>query len=454
MNDSGNFPGGSARFYGLNSVESSPSFGIVSLPIIPYGATSDTEGGFFLRSSASMTINPALNLQIEVTEPFSPSQKLQVGWIVEMYGGNQRANSRTSIELKTQENLFVQFVAGQTGRTFRVGQTIQLTLNTDSRKYMLATIKSFNPSLGQLTIDVFAHEGEGTYPQTGAQNWVITVFEVTTKSSDYMLARISDIIYPTTSGQPILLTFQSYQAFGQGTYTEWDIFPQWELAYNFVRNLNHSAYDASVGPSLGIDPPYAAASFVPFAGNQTVTNVVTSNTPYLQTGYTQVDASGRTVVYEDEHEVHRPYMGRTVTANGYMETIIVTTTTTYDQFLNPTSVTTTETSQSPLSRSHTFSASDYVPDDQPGVKYFAGSPAVYANGVLVSMPTPSYYVRNDQGSGSISYKSTEYERVYQDFPFGDPPVDYLLQTLDRTVGKAVFVTGYDKPNPEGFFYPP
>ena len=157
MNDSGNFPGGSARFYGLNSVESSPSFGIRSLPIIPYGTTGGAEGGFFLRSSANMTINPALNLQIEVTEPFPPSQKLQVGWIVEMYGGNQRANSLTSIQLKTQENLFVQFEAGQTGRTFRVGQTIQLTLNTDSSKYMLATIKSFNPSLGQMTIDVFAH---------------------------------------------------------------------------------------------------------------------------------------------------------------------------------------------------------------------------------------------------------------------------------------------------------
>lgn len=454
MNDAGNFPGNSARFYGLPSVESSPSFGVPSEPIIRYGTTDDIYGDFALNSAATMTVNPALNLQIEVTEQFPPNQKLQVGWIVEMYGGNQRATSQTSIELKTQQNLLVQFISGQTGRTFRVGQTIQLRLNTDNSKFLLATIKTFVPSLGQMTVDVIATQGVGTYPQTGAQSWLISVFESNSQSSDYMLARITDIIYPTGAGQPILMTFQAFQAYGLGTYSEWLILPQWSRAFNLVRNLNHSAYDASIGPSLEMDPPYnAAAMFIPFSGTQTVTDVVTSNTPYNQSGYKEVAAKGFTRVYEDEYEVHRPYIGRTVTANGYILTEVVTTVTTYDQYLTPTSVTTTDTSQSGISRSHTFSEADYVPNDQPGVKYIAGQPAVYSNGELVAAPTPSYYLRSDQTSGSLTYIESEYERIYQNFEFGDPPVNYILQTYSKTTGRSVFVTGYDKPSPEGFFYP-
>jgi hypothetical protein len=454
MIDVGNSPGNSARFYGLPSVESSPSFGLPSEPIIRYGTTDDAYGDFILNSTATMTINPALNLQIEVTEQFPPNQKLQVGWIVEMYGGNQRATSQTSIEIKTQDDLLVQFIAGQTGRAFRVGQTIQLRLNTDTSKFMLATIKTFIPSVGQMTIDVFATQGVGTYPQTGAQSWLISVFGSNGQSSDYMLARITDIIYPTGAGQPILMTFHAFQAYGLGTYAEWLIFPQWQRAFNLVRNLNQSAYDASLGPSLAMEPPYyAAANFVPFAGTQTVTNVVTSNTPYNQSGYTQIAAKGATQVFEDEYEAHRPYIGRTVTANGYIQTVVVTTVTTYSQDLTPTSVTTTDISQSSLSRSHTFSEADYVPNDEPGVKYIAGQPAVYSNGELVSAPTPSRYFRQDQTSGSITYIESEYERIYQNFEFGDPPVNYILQTLDKTTGKSLFITGYDKPSPEGFFYP-
>lgn len=444
MIDAGNFAGGSGRFYGLPSVESTPPAGLESEPIIRYGISDDVYGGHILASSATLTIQSNLSQQIVVTEPFSPNQKFENGWVIVMYGGNQRANSATTIELKSQPSLFIQFLSGQNDRTFRVGQTLKIAYQADQAKYMLGTVLSFVPAVGQIVVDVFYHDGGGTF-----DNWTISVYENDAISTDYMLARITSISYPTVGGQPILMTFQSYQAYGEGTFSTWSIGPQWNRAYNFVRNLDHSAYDASIGSA-----PNPGATFFPFGGDTTVTNVVTSNTPFLKSGYTQIVSQGNTVVYEDEYEVHRPYLDRNVRAVGYMETVTVTTVTTYDQYLNPTSVTTTNIDQAPISRSHTFTDADYVAFDQPGVKFFAGNPAVYSNGELVAAPTPSYYVRNDQTDGSISYYGNQYEQRFQTFEFGDPPVEYILEVFNETIGKAPIITGYERPNPEGFFYPP
>jgi len=453
MIDSGNFAPNSGRFYGLQSVAPTEFTGPGSYPIMYYGnAAYDVD--FSATSTAEMTINPDLPLMIEVNTASSP-YRVQEGWIVEIYGGNQRASSNTVIEMKAQLDKVIQFQVGQTGRTFRAGQTVSLKLSVNTAINLIGTIKSFNAVIGQMVIDIVSTNGSGSYPEANFGTWLIEVNGMTGPSVDYMLAMVIGVNNPTSFGQPTNLTFQSYQAFGQGTYSQWTIGPQWERAHNFIRNPTHSAYFACVGPSTSLNPEgpdYSAAVFLPYGGETTRVNVVTTDTQLQKSGYEEITSKGATIVYEDEHDINRPYVGRTVTINMEMLTVTETTVITYDEFLNPTPVTTVVTSVSALNPSHTFAEQDFVPYNQPGVKYFAGNPAVYSGGQLVSAPTPSRYVRDDQASGSITYKGTEYEYLYQKFTFGDPPEEYILPVFIQNIGRGPQgKTQTSRPSPENFF---
>lgn len=450
MINSGNFPGNSARYYGLQTVPSSPVSGPASEPIIANGT--EGPGSYFWKSTASFSISSPQSLRVAVEPGVFGTLDLPIGWIVDMRGGDQVARSLTVIELIAQNNKTIQFVSGETDKTFRVGQVVDIVLNVDASKNMKAVVKSFVQATGTMIVDIIATNGTGSYPQPStAQQWRITV-DPSAVSGDYMLARVANFETPVSPGDPYYLTFDSYQAYGSGTYAKWTIAPQWNRAYNFVRNLNYSAYDASIGPGPTTNP---SARFDPYVGQTTSVNVVTSDTDFLQSGYTQITSKGLTTVYEDEYDINRPYVGKAITRKFKMQTVTDTTTITYDSFLNPTPVTTIVTTESPISATHTFTESDFVYNDSPGVKYFAGNPAVYSNGVLVSAPTPSVYINDQQSDGSIEYKSTQYERIFQEFTFGDPPEVFILPVFLQTIGKAIIESEQDtKPSPDWFYYQP
>lgn len=451
MNTVTDFPGNSGRYYGLQTVEPTP--GQTDDPIIGYGTLGS--GSYLWGSSDTLTIISNQAARIIIDPLVFPAEDIPIGWIIDMRGGDQVARSLTSIELKSQENLSIQFVVGETAKTFRVGQVVNIFLNLDRSKNMTALVKNFIQSSGLLVVDVISHNGEGTYPQPAtAQQWLITVDPDFQISGDYMLARVTNFETPSAPGQPYYLTFQAYQSFGSGTYNKWTIGPQWSRAYNFVRNPTHAAYDASIGPQDEHNP---AAAFYPYTGKTTTVNVVTNDTPLLKSGYTQVDSNGRTLVYEDEFEINRPYLRRQITVNMNFYTATYTVNVTYDEMLNPTYVYDENVTDSPVSSSHTFSDADFILDNQPGVKYFAGSPAVYSNGELVSPPSPAYYLNDEQADGSTSYLSYQYSRVYGRFldRSVEPPAEVILIVSSEDIYKGyIGPQEISRPNPDWFYYVP
>jgi hypothetical protein len=450
MSTVGSFPGNSARYYGLQTKPSNPAFGTASLPIITYGSDSN----YLWKSAETITITSTQAARIIVT-PEIGAGNIPIGWIIDMRGGDQIARSLTVIELKSQENLTIQFLAGETDKTFRVGQTVDIALNIDRSKNMKAFIKTFIQATGTIIVDIISHNGSGTYPQPStAQQWVISVAEDSLISGDYMLARVTNFEIPSVGGQPYYLTFQAYQSYGLGTYSKWTITPQWERSYNFIRNENFAAYDASIGPS---DQPNPGASFGPLSGDTTVTNIVTSDTPLNKSGYTQVVARGATVVYEDEHEIQRPYLNRQITYKLKFFTATETVNISYDAMLNPTVIRDETYDESPVSFSHTFSDLDFIFNDQPGVKYFPGNQAIYSNGELVSAPSPGRYVNNNQTDGSSSYVSYRYAKTFGEFedPTTIPPTPVILPVTEFYESKGYVGADQDTtPNPEWFYYLP
>lgn len=111
-----------------------------------------------------------------------------------------------------------------------------------------------------------------------------------------------------------------------------------------------------------------------------------------------------------------------------METNTETTTITYDSQGEPTYVTVTENSSSPLEVDYTFSDADFNPSDT--ANYTPGAGAFYVNGELVGFPTPSTYSRNNLGEGSLNYISRDFfqqnEQYYPDGPEQPPSYRPIL----------------------------
>lgn len=436
------------RFYGLQSIPSVDTEPPKNRPIIKYGENS---GIYTFNSTEQFTISENLTRSISLNfMPFFPDLKnLEVGWIVYIYGGNQTATSKTEIELKVQQGLSIQI---QTGRTFRTDQIISLVLRSDAKKNMNGVVKSYNAETGTMVIDVTNFEGTGTYPVGPIDQWDVTVTGNDAISTDYMLARVNSVDTQTDPEHPII-NFTSYQKGGSGTYDNWTIFPQWNKAINYVRNADHSAYECSTGPSeAGIEGFNVAAVFDAFSGDSTSQTFNTSNPPFIISNYTQKTVKGVAVVMEDEYETSRPYLKRKVRSSRVMETTTTTTTVTYDSQGEPTFITVTEQSSSPLDRDYTFTDADFNPTNT--ANYTPGNPAFYANGELVAFPTPSKYTRSNLEEGSLTYISRDFfqqnEQYYPDGP-EEPPAyrPVLIREITKAIGAGITTA---KPDPDWFFW--
>lgn len=431
------------RFYGLQSILSVPDEPPKNRPIIIYGQF--TSGPFTFKSTEQFTISTNLTRNIILNPITFEGNNLEVGWIVYIYGGNQRATSRTEIELKIQEGLSITI---QTNRSFKTDQTVSLVLRSDSNKNMQGVVKSYNNQTGVMVLDIFSFNGTGTYPVGPIDLWDVTVSGSESISTDYMLARVNSVDLTTDPDHPII-NVTSYQAYGSGTYSDWTIFPQWNRAFNYVRNENLSAYEASVGPS---EEPHPGAVFDAFSGDSTSQFVDTSNPPLVISNYTEKTVKGAAIVVEDEYETSRPYLKRKVRSSRTLETIISTTTITYDSQGEPTSVTVTEESSSPLDRDYTFSDADFNPADT--ANYTPGAGAFYANGELLGFPTPSRYTRSNLEEGSLTYISRDfYQQNQQYYPDGpeEPPAyrPVLIRTITKGIGGG---TTLAKPQSDWFFW--
>ena len=410
------------RFYGLQSIPSVPDEPPKNRPIIIYGEF--TSGPFTSKSTEQFTISENLTRNITLN-PITFGNNLEVGWIVYIYGGNQTATSNTVIELKIQEALNINI---QTGRTFRADQTISLVLRSDSQKNMQGVVRTYNDQTGVMVLDVTSFNGTGSYPIGPIDLWDITVTGNEAISTDYMLARVNSVDLTTDPLHPII-NVTAYQAGGSGTYNDWTIFPQWNRAFNYVRNENLSAYEASTGPSAdGLFGGIYGAIFEAFQGQSTSQFVDTSNPPYIISNYTEKSVKGAASVMEDEYATNRPYLKRKVRSSWAMETNTETTTITYDSQGEPTYMTVTENSSSPLEVDYTFSDADFNPSDT--ANYTPGAGAFYVNGELVGFPTPSTYSRNNLGEGSLNYISRDFfqqnEQYYPDGPEQPPSYRPIL----------------------------
>lgn len=461
MIDSGSNPAclRRGRHYRFQTIPSEVTTPPGSEPIIQYG---NVQSSFYDSvSDDTLPIDPELVSSINVTalNPENNPYGVKVGWIVYLFGGLQKGISRTQIEVKTQKGLsiLVETLMPDADLTYRIGQVVTIKLSTDTSKSMTATIKAFDNETGTMVVDVTTANGEGTYPALPFGYWMVDVVGILPRgtSVDWMLARVSSV--DLSNPESPLISFASYQSSGFGTYSKWYLVVQWEYARNFIRNENRAAFDASIGQPDQNDPgaKSAEAFLNPGGGNVTSESHDTSNLPLVISGYTETTLQGLIVVVEDEYMAHRPYLDRKIEARAYIETVVETTTVTYDSMGNPTYNTVSSVENESKSYDYTFTDNDFK-KEPPGGNYIPGNPAFYVNGELVAFPTPSKYVQMDASTGSVTFKSNEYYRLREPYPNPDdpdgPPLyrDILLITTYRVLGAEAPT---QKPTPESFFWP-
>jgi hypothetical protein len=284
------------------------------------------------------------------------------------------------------------------------------------------------------TIDV-SGPGGGTDPGYKV-GWIIYLWAGIEGSKNYMLARIT--AYNNTDPAHVSLTFEAYQAAGSGTFDFWTIRPQFENAYNYIQNPNYSGFDVS---DRGLNSPSGRAYYY-WPTHATTTNVITSNTDLLQSGYSLYEYKGDVTVYEDEYAINRPYIGKTAGSSRTLTT--ETTTTTFDySTIPPTETIVTSSTTEALAHSHSFVAGDFNPS---APEYVAGGAAVYSDGVLITWPTPAYMTKETVKLGE--FRSKEYAYNYEEYP---PGLGVYRPTLfvyiTRSLGDPVF----DPTTPSDFF---
>ena len=460
MIDSGSNPAclRRGRYYGFQSPNPVPDTGPKSKAIIEFG----TKPANFYASKSYDTFAVADDTSDSITvtpynyDPGNYPYQLREGWIVWIFGGLQSAKSNTEIDVGIQTDLEIVVEPATPGvdLTFRIGQRVSISLSTDNSKNMAAVITDFEPSTGVMVVNVTSANGSGIYPALSYGYWIVEVIGIPSKglSVDWMLARVSSV--DVTDPINPIVTFEAYQSSGEGTYSYWNIVPQWDNARNYIRNENRRAFDASIGPSENAILGELGAYFEPAQGDTTYVNVDTSSLPTNYSGYTEVTAKGKIVVIEDEFMAHRPYLDRTVKYKLIKATSIQTTTITYDALLNPTYTTVTSEESEPIEFSYTFTDDDF--QKTPPANYTPGGAAVYADGELISYPTPGKYEQTDSEDGSIVYKSYEYDYTRAPFPDpdnpGGPPIYLNVLIVLKTRGlEAAEIPG--KPTPQGFFWP-
>jgi hypothetical protein len=284
----------------------------------------------------------------------------------------------------------------------------------------------------EIHVSTFAAPGDPKFKI----GWIVYLWAGLQGSPNYMLARIT--AYDDADPEDVKMTFEAYQAAGSGTFDYWTIIPQFENAYNYIQNTNYSGFDVS-NRSIYSN---SGRAFFDWPRHATTTNVVTSNTDLLKSGYSLYEYKGDVTVYEDEDAINRPYLGKTTGSSQTLTT--ETTTTTFDySTIPPTEVIVTSSTTEPRAHSHTFSAADF---NTSAPEYVAGAPAVYSNGDLVSWPESSHMTKETAKLGE--FKSVEYTYNYQEYPVGS---GVYRPTLFVYVARSLSDIVFDPTTPSDFF---
>ena len=213
------------------------------------------------------------------------------------------------------------------------------------------------------------------------------------------------------------LVFDIFDSVGSGTYTGWVVYaPALKWPWNFVQNTNYSAFDTSMRLETGsfgeIGAELGSADLIwpEYIEEETVETSPTS-------GYVEVTYFLMAFVVESEYDIHRPYVGQTITSTQ-------TLTTTFTATGSPPVITTED-----FTKSHTFVEEDFDPD---GTGYAPGLPVIYnLSGGIIQYPTAGTYATKLEGG---TYKSYEY-------------------TEDTTTTRTWGPPTYSTPSPPDFFWP-
>ena len=265
--------------------------------------------------------------------------------------------------------------------------------------------------------------------------WIIQLYPGTLPVDLYMLARISSYTVDGSTGE-VSMTFECYQSAGSGNYSGWNIYAQWDNASNYIQNPQYSAKELS---SRANSPLYAEWVWPYEPSDETV---VISDTDLYKAGYTDRTYDGYTNVYEDEYEYNRPYVGVSVTTSRVLTTTTYITTWNYSVY-PPEENVIVETNTETLTQSHAYTEDDFKTT---GADYHPGTPAVYADGNIVSLPTPSRY--SHKVTIGATYRYSEYEHTFYEY---EPGLFRPVLFIDKTTSLGEVTAS--PISPPGFFYP-
>ena len=236
--------------------------------------------------------------------------------------------------------------------------------------------------------------------------------------SGNMLASVTSFSYdvPTSTAT---MGVDVYQFTGSGTATEWRITQQWgsttnALPLNVVQNPN-SPHTAKL-TVFDWDNSGGQAQFsVPSEINNVTT--ITSDTPTHFAGYTVTEWKWNTYIVEDNSDLHKPWLGTTVTVRVRIKKVTTTLSGSTEEFEN-------------RDYTHTFTADDFNPSSPyftPGVGHLPSTCNNFSATYIDSFTSTFDVVYDSEGSvissTYVNYYFDEESRVIDLSPgnFFDPP---------------------------------
>jgi hypothetical protein len=140
---------------------------------------------------------------------------------------------------------------------------------------------------------------------------LIKIKSTSTIVSGYMLGVVTSA---SIDGAGIThINVDTYEFYGNGVSTQWNIILQLDIGANAVQNPNapHIAKLVVADAQLNTPSTYLASVLIPSEINNTET--ITSNTPTHYAGYTFTKWKKQIVIFEDFSDLHKPWLGTTVT---------------------------------------------------------------------------------------------------------------------------------------------
>ena len=240
-----------------------------------------------------------------------------------------------------------------------------------------------------------------------------------------MLGMVHTYSYDEGSGISTIVV-EVYQSQGNGVTNEWDIRFQLNDGSNIVQNPDSphlaklSVYDGNYSFANGI-----AEFVVPYAPH--VETIQTENTPYVQAYETTTKWKWRTFIREDMSDIHKPWLGTTVSIRVKIKKI----STFEDERTDPPiNIETIEFEERDYT--HTFTENDFNPESEGFIAGEGHSPSTCEN-------SSEDYIDNFVGTSVATYG-------------GDAP--YGLETLTSVIYSFEGFYYITDISPPSFFEPP